>query len=79
MRHPEAVRLVRAFIDLSTDGGSALNVAAIKKELADVDIDFAKMALEPNLSIEENNPKKIVPKKAGIRKRCRGTHESANS
>ncbi|MEZ4604562.1 MAG: acetyl-CoA decarbonylase/synthase complex subunit delta [Desulfobacterales bacterium] len=42
MRHPEAVRLVKAYIDLLSDGGSANNVAPIAKKLDDVDTDFAK-------------------------------------
>ena len=52
MRHPEAVRLVKSFIDLSMDGGSAADVAPVKKELDDVDIDFASLAPEPDLTIE---------------------------
>lgn len=52
MRHPEAVRLVKSFIDLAMDGGSAADVAPIKKELDDVDIDFASLAPEPDLTIE---------------------------
>jgi acetyl-CoA decarbonylase/synthase complex subunit delta len=63
MRHPEAVRMVRSFIDLISDGGSAKDVKGIKKELADVDIDFAKMAPAPNLTIEEEK-KKAPEKKA---------------
>jgi acetyl-CoA decarbonylase/synthase complex subunit delta len=63
MRHPEAVRMVRSFIDLISDGGSAQDVKGIKKELADVDIDFAKIAPEPNLTIEEEK-KKAPEKKA---------------
>jgi len=57
MRHPEAVRMVRSFIDLISDGGIAKDIAGVKKELADVDIDFAKMAPEPNLTIEEEKAK----------------------
>ena len=52
MRHPEAVRLTRAFIDLSLDGGSAADVAPISKQLDDIDIDFASLAPEPDLTIE---------------------------
>ncbi|MBW1894377.1 MAG: acetyl-CoA decarbonylase/synthase complex subunit delta, partial [Deltaproteobacteria bacterium] len=44
MRHPESVRLVKSFIDLVMDGGSAADVAPIKKELDDVDIDFASIS-----------------------------------
>jgi len=52
MRHPEAVRLTNAFIDLSLDGGSAADVAPISKQLDDIDVDFASLAPEPDLKIE---------------------------
>jgi acetyl-CoA decarbonylase/synthase complex subunit delta len=52
MRHPEAVRLVKSFIDLAKDGGSAADVAPVKKDLGDVDIDLASLAPEPDLTIE---------------------------
>ena len=41
MRHPEAIRMVKSFIDLLSDGGKATDVAPIKKELEDVDMNFA--------------------------------------
>ncbi len=63
MRHPEAVRLVRSFIDLISDGGSAKDIKPIKKQMADVNIDFSKIAPEPNLTIEEEK-KKAPEKKA---------------
>jgi acetyl-CoA decarbonylase/synthase complex subunit delta len=37
MRHPEAIRLVKAFIDLAMDGGSAADIAPIAKRLEGVD------------------------------------------
>ena len=64
MRHPEAIRLVRAFIDLAVDGGSAADVAEITKQLDDVDIDFAALAPEPDLTIEEEVKKEAPVKKA---------------
>ncbi|MBW2219369.1 MAG: acetyl-CoA decarbonylase/synthase complex subunit delta [Deltaproteobacteria bacterium] len=67
MRHPESVRLVKSFIDLVMDGGSASDVAPIKKELDDVDIDFASISPKPDLTIAEEKkaaPKKAAPKKA---------------
>ncbi|MBW1828820.1 MAG: acetyl-CoA synthase, partial [Deltaproteobacteria bacterium] len=67
MRHPESVRLVKSFIDLVMDGGSAADVAPIKKELDDVDIDFASISPKPDLTIAEEKkaaPKKAAPKKA---------------
>ncbi|MEN8246374.1 MAG: acetyl-CoA decarbonylase/synthase complex subunit delta [Thermodesulfobacteriota bacterium] len=65
MRHPEAIRMVKAFIDLATDGGSAVDVAPVAKALDDVDIDFAALAPEPDLTIEEEKAspaKKAAPK-----------------
>jgi len=63
MRHPEAIRLTKAFIDLAIGGGSAADVAAISKQLDDVDIDYAALAPEPDLTIEGEEPKKAPPKK----------------
>jgi len=63
MRHPEAVRLTKAFIDLITDGGSAADVAPISKQMDDIDIDFASLAPEPDLSLEGEEPKKAAPAK----------------
>lgn len=62
MRHPEAIRLTKAFIDLALDGGSAVDVAAISKQLDDVDIDYAALAPELDLTIE-GEPEKAAPKK----------------
>ena len=64
MRHPEAVRLTKSFIDLSLEGGMADDVAPISKQLDDVDIDFASLAPEPDLTIEGEEPKKAPPKEA---------------
>jgi acetyl-CoA decarbonylase/synthase, CODH/ACS complex subunit delta len=62
MRHPEAIRFVQAFIDLGLQGGSAMDVAPIAKQLDDVDIDYAALAPEPDLTIEGEAPKKAAPK-----------------
>jgi acetyl-CoA decarbonylase/synthase, CODH/ACS complex subunit delta len=64
MRHPEAVRLVKAFIGLMTDGGSAQDIAPVKKQLDDVDVDFAKLAPAPDLTIEAEKAKPAPEKKA---------------
>jgi acetyl-CoA decarbonylase/synthase complex subunit delta len=68
MRHPEAVRMTKVFIDLALDGGSASDVAPINKQLDDVNIDFASIAPEPDLAIEGEEPKKVEPKKAPPKK-----------
>jgi acetyl-CoA decarbonylase/synthase complex subunit delta len=65
MRHPEAIRLVKAFIDLVSDGGSAADVAPVAKALDEVDIDFAALAPEPDLTIEEE---KAAPAKKAAAK-----------
>jgi acetyl-CoA decarbonylase/synthase complex subunit delta len=62
MRHPEAIRLTKAFIDLALEGGSAADVAPISKQLDDVDIDYAALAPEFDLTIE-GEPVKAAPKK----------------
>jgi acetyl-CoA decarbonylase/synthase complex subunit delta len=62
MRHPEAIRLTKAFIDLALDGGSAADVAAISKQLDDVDIDYAVLSPDLDLAIE-GEPEKAAPKK----------------
>ncbi len=59
MRHPEAIRLTKAYIDLITDGGSAADIASVNKSLGEVDIDYAALAPKPDLTIEEE--KKAAP------------------
>jgi acetyl-CoA decarbonylase/synthase complex subunit delta len=60
MRHPESIKLVKAFIELLTDGGSAKDVAPIKKQLAEAKIDYVALAPEPDLTIAEEE-KKAAP------------------
>ena len=62
MRHPESIRLVKSFIDLAIDGGSAKDVAGIEKRLPASEIDYASLAPEPDLTIAEE--KKAAPKPA---------------
>ena len=64
MRHPESIKLARAFIDLLCDGGSAMDVAPITKQLDDVDIDFAALSPKVDLTIEEEKKKAAPVKKA---------------
>jgi acetyl-CoA decarbonylase/synthase complex subunit delta len=68
MRHPEAIRLAKAYIDLLMDGGSAAEVAPIAKRLAAAEVDLAALAPKPDLTIEEEKKaapaKKAAPKKA---------------
>ncbi len=68
MRHPEAIRMVKAFIDLAMDGGAAQDVAAIQKKLPAADIDYAALAPTPDLSIETAKDKKAAPAEKGCTK-----------
>ena len=63
MRHPESIRMVKSFIDLVSEGGAAGDIAPIKKDLDDVDIDFAALAPKPDLTIEEEKAKTAPPPK----------------
>jgi acetyl-CoA decarbonylase/synthase complex subunit delta len=58
MRHPEAIRLVKSYIDLLYKGGSAAAVAPIGKRLPAVDVDLAAIAPAPDLKIAEEKEKK---------------------
>jgi acetyl-CoA decarbonylase/synthase complex subunit delta len=57
MRHPESVKMVKAFIDLAADGGSADKAPAIEKRLPEAKIDYAALAPEPDLTIPKEEPK----------------------
>lgn len=60
MRHPEAIRLTKEFINAMTAGGSLKNSAAIAKILPEVNIDFAALAPQPDLTIAQEE-KKAAP------------------
>ncbi len=59
MRHPQAIRLAKSYIDLMADGGSAAQVKAIEKVLGAKPVDLAAIAPKPDLKIEEE--KKAAP------------------
>jgi acetyl-CoA decarbonylase/synthase complex subunit delta len=61
MRHPEAIRMAKAFIDILADGGSAAGVAPIKKQLDDVNLNLAALSPVPDLTIEEEKVKATAP------------------
>ncbi|MCJ8500671.1 acetyl-CoA decarbonylase/synthase complex subunit delta [Desulfatitalea alkaliphila] len=63
MRHPEAIRLVKSYIDLMADGGSANQVAAVEKALGAKPVDLAALAPAPDLTIEEEKAAKPAPAK----------------
>lgn len=69
MRHPEAVRMVKSYINCLADGGSLQKVDPIKKKLGEVAIDFKAISPEPDLTIPEEKAKKAEPaKKAEAKK-----------
>jgi acetyl-CoA decarbonylase/synthase, CODH/ACS complex subunit delta len=63
MRHPEAIRLAKSFIDLAVDGGTAADVAPVKKIMPAVSIDYASLAPDPDLTIEQEVKKEAPVKK----------------
>ncbi len=63
MRHPESIRLVKAYIDLLSEGGMAADVAPVNKQLADVEIDLLALSPDPDLTIVEEKKKKPAPAK----------------
>jgi acetyl-CoA decarbonylase/synthase complex subunit delta len=63
MRHPEAIRMAKEFINAMADGGSLKDSADITKILAEANIDFAALAPAPDLTIAEEE-KKAAPAKA---------------
>jgi len=64
MRHPEAIRMTKEFIDALFDGGSLSDAATIKKILAEANVDFGALAPEADLTMEEEKKATPVKKKA---------------
>jgi acetyl-CoA decarbonylase/synthase complex subunit delta len=52
MRHPESIRLVRSYIDLISEGGTATDIAPVKKQLAAVALYLLSISPKPDLTIE---------------------------
>jgi acetyl-CoA decarbonylase/synthase complex subunit delta len=67
MRHPEAIRLARSYIDLICKGGGAAAVAPIAKQLPAAQIDLLKVSPAPNLAIAEEKEKKPAAPKGEAR------------
>lgn len=57
MRHPESIRMVKAFIDLMMNGGSASAIAGIQKQLPEAVVDLAALAPAVDLTIPEEKTK----------------------
>ena len=53
LRHPETVRMTRAFIDLMINGGVASDVQEISKRLDAQDADLISLSPEPNVDFGE--------------------------
>jgi len=68
LRHPESVRLVRSFIELLSNGGSAADISEISKLLPLEEADLVSLSPEPNLDFGEAEatpkPEKKAPPKA---------------
>jgi acetyl-CoA decarbonylase/synthase complex subunit delta len=64
LRHPESVRLVRSFIDLMINGGTARDVQEILKRMPLEESDLIAVSPEPNLAVvkEEASIKKEAAK-----------------
>jgi acetyl-CoA decarbonylase/synthase complex subunit delta len=67
LRHPETVRMTRAFIDLMINGGMASDVQEISKRLEAQEADLISLSPEPNLDFGEPEaapkPKAAKPEK----------------
>jgi len=72
LRHPETVRLTRAFIDLMINGGVASDVEEISKTLELEEADLIAISPEPDLDFAEAEAapkeKPAAPKKAAAKK-----------
>ncbi len=72
LRHPETVRLTRAFIDLMINGGVASDVGEISKTLELEEADLISISPEPDLDFGEAEAapkeKPAAPKKAAAKK-----------
>ena len=72
LRHPESVRLTRAFIDLMINGGVASDVEEISKTLELEEADLISISPEPDLGFGEAEAapkeKPATPKKAAAKK-----------
>ena len=53
LRHPESVRLTRAFIERMMNGGEAVDVGEISKKMKSVEADLVSLSPQPNLDFGE--------------------------
>jgi len=57
LRHPETVRLTRAFIERMTNGGASTDIEGISKQLEAKEVDLVSLSPEPNLDFGEAEAK----------------------
>ena len=77
LRHPETVRLVRSFIDLMINGGSAAGVGALVTRLDRGDVDLAALSPEPNLDFGAPEPAPVKKQAAPPKKAAAPAPEKA--
>ncbi|MBW1915747.1 MAG: acetyl-CoA decarbonylase/synthase complex subunit delta [Deltaproteobacteria bacterium] len=70
LRHPETVRMIRPFIELLANGGSAADIAGISKNIKAQDVDLVSLSPEMDLNFggveaekKEKPKKEAAPKK----------------
>ncbi len=77
MRHPESIRLIKEFIDSISDGVSVMDSQPISKILGDVEVDFAALAPELDLTIKEEEKKAAPAKKSAPVKKAAPAKKAA--
>ena len=66
LRHPESARIVRSFIDLMVNGGSAIDIEGINRMMESADVDLSALAPEPDLQFSIGAPE--APKETAKKK-----------
>jgi len=77
LRHPESVRLVRSFIELLSNGGSATDVSEISKQLPLEEADLISLSPEPALDFAPPEAAPKPEKKPGPRPKAGAKPEPA--
>jgi acetyl-CoA decarbonylase/synthase, CODH/ACS complex subunit delta len=70
LRHPESVRLVRSYIDLMTNGGSASGVAGISKNLETQAVDLTALSPTPQLDFEGGGAPAPMAEEVKVKKKA---------
>ena len=77
LRHPESARLVKAYVDLMAQGGSAEDVAGISKQLDLEEPDLLGLSPEPDLDFGGEEAKQEKPKKASPKPKAEKKEKAA--